>query len=229
MKELIERQPALTKSSTEIEIKTYFKKVLSLKQSGEEFPVNLELVWPLAYLRKEEAVRALRSVFINNVDYQALRRNAERGAASPVDYRLSVPCMEFFIARKVRPVFEVYRQVFHNAAEQAKPLTAAEQLLENARLLVEQERRLADHDNRIAQLEAKAQTRPSYFTVAGYASLHHTPLNLRQAAHIGKCATELCKLFGFPIDRTPDPRFGEVNMYPEEILFDVFERHLVKN
>ena len=30
---------------------------------------------------------------------------------------LSVPCLEFFIARKVRPVFEVYRKVFHNVAK----------------------------------------------------------------------------------------------------------------
>lgn len=30
---------------------------------------------------------------------------------------LSVPCLEFFIARKVRPVFEVYRKVFHKVAE----------------------------------------------------------------------------------------------------------------
>lgn len=29
---------------------------------------------------------------------------------------LSIPCLEFFIARKVRPVFEVYRQVFHKVA-----------------------------------------------------------------------------------------------------------------
>lgn len=31
-------------------------------------------------------------------------------------YMLSVPCLEFFIARKVRPVFEVYRKVFHKFA-----------------------------------------------------------------------------------------------------------------
>lgn len=31
-------------------------------------------------------------------------------------YMLSVPCLEFFIARRVRPVFEVYRQVFHKVA-----------------------------------------------------------------------------------------------------------------
>lgn len=32
-------------------------------------------------------------------------------------YMLSVPCLEFFIARKVRPVFEVYRKVFHKVVE----------------------------------------------------------------------------------------------------------------
>ena len=35
---------------------------------------------------------------------------------------LSVPCLEFFIARKVRPVFEVYRQVFHKVASGDLPL-----------------------------------------------------------------------------------------------------------
>jgi len=34
----------LTKESTENEIKTYFQNVLRMKQSGEEFPIDLELV-----------------------------------------------------------------------------------------------------------------------------------------------------------------------------------------
>lgn len=33
------------------------------------------------------------------------------------DCHLSLPCMEFFIARKVRPVFDVYREVFHKVNE----------------------------------------------------------------------------------------------------------------
>jgi hypothetical protein len=89
----------LTKTSGENEIRTYFERVLELKQSGKEFPVNLEMVWPLI-LKKD---------FIENIDFQALRQNPQRGAASPIDYFLSVSCMEYFIARKVRPVFDVYR------------------------------------------------------------------------------------------------------------------------
>lgn len=34
-------------------------------------------------------------------------------------YYLSVPCLEFFIARKVRDVFEVYRKVFHKVVERS--------------------------------------------------------------------------------------------------------------
>lgn len=114
----------ITKESTESEVKNYFTSVLELSNSSEEFPVNLDDVWMLVYGRKEEAVRALTSSeqFMQNVDYQVLRKNAENplGGRPTCDYYLTVPCLEFFIARKVRSVFEVYRQVFHHAAKQMK-------------------------------------------------------------------------------------------------------------
>lgn len=120
----------LTKQSTAQEIKAYFEEVLKLSKDSKEFPVNLDDVWPLVFGRKEEAVRALKNdkLFVENIDYQVLRRNAEnpdsfmqrsekpQGGRPTNTYMLSVPCLEFFIARKVRPVFEVYRQVFHKVA-----------------------------------------------------------------------------------------------------------------
>lgn len=39
------------------------------------------------------------------------------GGQNRIKYYLSVSCLEFFIARKIRAVFEVYRQVFHKVAE----------------------------------------------------------------------------------------------------------------
>lgn len=39
------------------------------------------------------------------------------GGQNKIKYYLSVSCLEFFIARKIRAVFEVYRQVFHKVAE----------------------------------------------------------------------------------------------------------------
>lgn len=120
----------LTKQSTAQEIKAYFEEVLKLSKDSKEFPVNLDDVWPLVFGRKEEAVRALKNdkLFVENIDYQVLRKNAEnpdsftqrsekpQGGRPTNTYMLSVPCLEFFIARKVRPVFEVYRQVFHKVA-----------------------------------------------------------------------------------------------------------------
>ena len=130
----------LTKQSSESEIKAYFIQVLNLSRSKEKFPVNLDEVWALAYKEKGKAVRALRTneLFVEGIDYQVFTQNgqitdgvfAQNGKKSddaqddgrnvggrPQNtYMLSVPCLEFFIARKVRPVFEVYRQVFHKVA-----------------------------------------------------------------------------------------------------------------
>lgn len=119
----------LTKQSTDQEIKAYFEEVLRLSRDSEEFPVNLDDVWPLVYADKGKAVRALKTneLFVKDVDYNLLAQNGKQvenngkqdnswGGNNQVTYMLTVPCLEFFIARKVRPVFEVYRKVFHRVA-----------------------------------------------------------------------------------------------------------------
>lgn len=42
----------LSKESSESEIKAYFNVVLKLSQSDNEFPINLDEVWPLVYSEK---------------------------------------------------------------------------------------------------------------------------------------------------------------------------------
>lgn len=119
----------LTKQSTDQEIKAYFEEVLRLSKDSKEFPVNLDDVWPLVYAEKGKAVRALKSneLFVEGIDFILLAQNGKQdgnngkqvnswGGNNQVTYMLSVPCLEFFIARKVRPVFEVYRKVFHRVA-----------------------------------------------------------------------------------------------------------------
>ena len=134
----------LTKQSSDSEIKAYFIQVLNLSRSKEEFPVTLDEVWPLVYSRRDKAVRALRSgeIFMEGIDYQVFPQNGEKsdtfshfggkvqddgedekpkGSFSVMGrpqniYMISIPCLEYLIARKVRPVFEVYRQVFHKVA-----------------------------------------------------------------------------------------------------------------
>lgn len=117
----MENNLILSKESSESEIKRYFNAILELSKSDNEFPINLDEVWMLVYPRKDHAVRELvdSSQFIEGVDYQVFLKNGEnpKGGRPTNEYKLTVSCMEFFIVRKVRPVFEVYRQVFHKVAK----------------------------------------------------------------------------------------------------------------
>jgi hypothetical protein len=221
---------SLTKSSSEIEIKTYFQRVLELKQSGKEFPVNLELVWPVVYGRKSDAVEVLKKDFIEGVDYQLLRQNPQQdeknwGGHNRIDYFLSVPCLEYFIARKVRSVFDVYRQVFHRIAEQ-KPLSTLDLLELTIKGMRENQQELQEVKREVLELKARTQTRPDYFTIVGYGTLHHVSVNLKQAASLGRRASDICRARGIQTDSIADPRFGQVKMYPLEILDIVFEQSL---
>lgn len=118
-------QIILTKESGNDDIRKYFEGVLQLSRSNEEYPVNLDEVWPLVYVRKDVAVGALKKTFVEGIDYiakpvdnQSLHISTERnhGGQNKVDYYLTTSCLEYFIARKVRPVFEVYRKVFNKVA-----------------------------------------------------------------------------------------------------------------
>lgn len=108
----------LTKTSNPSDIERYFRGVLEFDKQNKEFSVNLDDVWQLAYERKDNAVRGLKANFIENVDFIVIRNNAENSSAGrPTDdYYLTSACLEYFVARKVRPVFEVYRRVFHKVA-----------------------------------------------------------------------------------------------------------------
>ena len=115
----------LSKDSNPSDIERYFRGVLALDQQDKVFSVNLDDVWRLAYNRKDAAVRALKANFIENVDYLSLPQNVERSEdgtfiSGGTDYYLTSACLEYFVARKIRPVFEVYRRVFHHAVAQVQ-------------------------------------------------------------------------------------------------------------
>lgn len=128
----------LTKKSSESEIKAYFESIAKLMQSNEQFPVNLEDVWQFVYATKGKAVQTLKrsELFIEGVDYQIFNQKVKKSGVFNQDeknsdfmgrptqvFMLSVPCLEFFIARKVRPVFEVYRKVFHKVVDTVQSTT----------------------------------------------------------------------------------------------------------
>ena len=116
-----ENQIILTKESGNDDIRKYFEGVLQISKSNEEFPVNLDEVYHLVYGQKGDAVGALKKGFVEGIDYKAVPialedAKAKKGGQNKMDYYLTTSCLEYFIARKVRPVFEVYRAVFHKVA-----------------------------------------------------------------------------------------------------------------
>ena len=158
---------ALTRESSSSQLKAYFEKVLELYKSNEQFPIDLDDVWMLVYKRRDHAVRELRENFVDGEDYYRLPKNGESAVrtsngklsgSKPDVYRLSVSCLEYFIAKKVRPVFDVYRSVFNKVATgevQALPKDYATALRELANQ-VELNERLA-LENRQQQTELEEQ------------------------------------------------------------------------
>lgn len=151
--------------SDNLSIRSYFEKVLNLSKLGDKFPVNLDDVWPLVYSAKEKAVRALVSSdqFMQGIDYEILATNGENiTVGRPVNvYMISISCMEYFIARKVRSVFNVYRDVFHKVINKI-PSSYSETLRMyadevEAREKAEKEARLALEAKRISDNIIKEQ------------------------------------------------------------------------
>lgn len=123
---------ALTLQSSNEELKAYFEAVCRIVDSHtDEFPINLDEVWPLCYGRKSDAVEALARDFLQDVDYKVIRQNPQNplGGRPLNEYHLTTSCFEFFIARKVRPVFEVYRQFFHKVRRGELPMVNQQTLL----------------------------------------------------------------------------------------------------
>ena len=141
----------LTKESSQEELRAYFALVLDYAKTQDEFPVDLDDVWPLAYTQKGHAVRDLKElgIFFEGEDYisgkdkepiftenrenlsedetifsKNGKNKSENFSEEKVEtrgrkeekYYLATSCLEYLIARKVRPVFEVYRKCLHATA-----------------------------------------------------------------------------------------------------------------
>lgn len=161
----------LSKSTSAEALKTYFRNIQRMEESGEQFPVNLDEVWPIIYASKQKAVQILRNpeLFSEGLDFVIKdkngkilselsplisKENSSKGifnqrlktenednvnnyedttsessqktkktqVGRPTDnYFMSIACLEFFMTRRARPVFEVYRQVFRAVRQGALP------------------------------------------------------------------------------------------------------------
>lgn len=145
----------LTKQSNDSDLKRYFLALQEISHSGDEFPVDLDEVWMLVYARKDKAVEALAKdeYYKQGSDYQVFHQNGEnsKGGRPTIKYYLTLSCLEYFIVRRVRAVFEVYRQIFHKVVEAQIPQSFSEALL----LAAKQQKEI---EKKQKQIEAQSET-----------------------------------------------------------------------
>lgn len=106
--------------------------------------------------------------------------------------------------------------------ELQKPLSAVQMFALQANINLEHEQRLGKIESKVLEIEARAKTRPDYFTIVGFATLKKIKCGLQLASSLGKKATALCKAKGYQTEEIPDPRFGKVKTYPLSVLEEVF-------
>jgi phage anti-repressor protein len=90
-------------------------------------------------------------------------------------------------------------------------------------------KKVVELENRLRRLETRAiQCEISEFTVHGYAAYCKKRIAITEASQLGKMATATCKEQGQPIGHVKDARFGLVNTYPEQILYQTFKEFFSK-
>jgi hypothetical protein len=98
--------------------------------------------------------------------------------------------------------------------------THIEERTDNLEQLVHQ------HDNEVDRI---FHPDGKYFSVRAWAKRNQIRVSKQEAANLGRQATKLSKQLGIDIDKLEDPRYGEVNIYHEVILRQVFEMEVTKN
>lgn len=104
-----------------------------------------------------------------------------------------------------------------------KPLSQLDILAQSIQILQAQEKRISEIDDRVKVIEAKQTTHQNWFTIAGYGTLLKIQVGIKLAASLGRKACNLCRQLGIEPEEIPDPRFGKVKTYPENVLKQVFD------
>ena len=142
-------------------LKSYFLEILEMKQSGVEYPANLDQVWRFVYTEKGKAVRSLNKEFIEGEDFEVIAQNGKnpQGGRPEIEYHLSLSCLEYFIARKVRRVFDVYRTVFHKIVSNPEPFTLPTTFADALRMLADK----TEESERQQALLSEAQPKVEFY------------------------------------------------------------------
>lgn len=214
-------EKSLTLQSSNEELKAYFEAVCRIVDSNtNEFPINLDEVWPLAYSEKGKAVRALKDGFIEDVDYKSITINGktDTGGYRVNNYFITVSCLEYLIARKHRNVFEVYRRVFHAARKgelrPAIPQTYSEALRQLADEVEAKEKAQLLLAEKSEQLDESKE----WYSIKRWAQMHRRNWRNYNWRKLKAVSYEL----GYAVKKIFDANYTEVNIYHRAVFEAVY-------
>jgi anti-repressor protein len=167
--------------------------------------------------------------FIEGTDFLINLSRSEAGRQT-TEYVLSLDTAKELAMVEANMKGQQARRYFIEAEKQLRaqpslpaPASQAELILQLAQQNVATEKRLVAMEEQLAEVQAKAlTTNTSYYTIAGYASLHRRRVTPTQANAYGRTATALSKHHGHEVDKIHDARYGQVNAYHVEVLKQVF-------
>ena len=146
-----------------------------------------------------------------------MKRNENtRGASKVKEYALSIDCAKELAMVEGNEQGKRARRYF----------IAAEKALREVQAL-HIGRELDEMKKEISQLREKRNYayEPDGMTIYGFSNIQRKRLYGSEAIILGKLAVKLCKERGEEIGRVKDVRFGWVNVYPEDVLAEVFEEY----
>lgn len=158
---------------------------------------------------------------IENEDFVRLTNSSSeqksRGGQNKIEYALSIDCAKELAMVEGNEQGKRARRYFI-AAEKALREVQKTGLLSMEEVL--------NMKRRIERLEAShGSADPDGMTIYGFANTQRKRLYGSEAITLGKQAVKLCKERGEEIGRVKDVRFGWVNVYPEQVLAEVFEEY----
>jgi KilA-N domain len=110
-------------------------------------------------------------------------------------------------------------------------------LIETRRIQIEMGERIEETWNQVGVLTAhvgeveakadaamkRAESNYGHYSVLAYYNLRGREVSVGRASAHGKRLTAICRTQGLPVHVLRDPRFGEVNTYPESVLKSYFD------
>jgi phage anti-repressor protein len=212
---------------------------LSLLESEEEYPVDLDKAWGwLGYNQKSDCLTKLKNNFEEGEDFSAKTLKRPSGGRPSNCIMLTIECFKSLgmmtgteKGKQIRKYFIECEKIAKQKPEDA--LTELEGLAVAFTRMAEQERRALQQQKQLDQAEVRISAieceqgrymSPSgnKYTILGFANKNNLEISSAVAATKGKAAASLCRKKEIVIEQIYDPRFGYVNLYPESVLIEVF-------